>query len=654
MKSWELDEIFLLVSSVFKENDLCNFWEAEKDLLLDQLIVRRVTSLHFQEEVIKEEREDFDLKCYQENEQEKHTREHNVRDFDSNGNVETEKKLMRDRMSNDHFHFNSLDNACLNFSEENDSNEVPTIKSTANHAKDLGKEQRILCVNKWEKVEVELNEHLPEKLGNDFGNDEGIILREQILSLQQDAESMAGDLPQEDERTADDLQKDGKMTADDLHQNAKMTANNLQQNREKSFDGKNLDGPFVKEKRGRKPKDQAVTNSCKLKDKNKLLKCKYCGKGFTSEKRLRAHETKVHIEGSIPTCKICYRRFKTVKNAIKHCEDYHGQIAISSNCDEISEEVKNGHLHGDSDLKFGGKDEILKGIKQRKERAEKKERQCPICQVAIVTGFGAMGEFRKHILNHFQKKIVCPICNVQYFSDKAMYNHIKKHVDRDPDCVNQLYKCSFCTALEFSADKIAYHEEMKHGHEVPLSRNFVCHCSKAFTTQSTLDWHVLIAHIKYNRNPETIQKPKKKVSCEICGKVLTQSALKPHIEKHNGVERENDRHGCTDCEKTFHSAYALKNHRMATHLKIERKCPICGKVFLNRIGFQHHVTKTHSDSRHSCLVCGKSYSLKDNLRVHIRRVHKGKPARTYKCSSCPQEFNRPSLKAKHELKHRFI
>ena len=123
MKSWELDEIFLLVSSVFKENDLCNFWEAEKDLLLDQLIVRRVTSLHFQEEVIKEEREDFDLKCYQENEQEKHTREHNVRDFDSNGNVETEKKLMRDGMSNNHFHFNSLDNACLNFSEENDSNE---------------------------------------------------------------------------------------------------------------------------------------------------------------------------------------------------------------------------------------------------------------------------------------------------------------------------------------------------------------------------------------------------------------------------------------------------------------------------------------------------------------------------------------------------
>ena len=55
MKSWELDEIFLLVSSVFKENDLCNFWEAEKDLLLDQLIVRRVTSLHFQEEVIKED-----------------------------------------------------------------------------------------------------------------------------------------------------------------------------------------------------------------------------------------------------------------------------------------------------------------------------------------------------------------------------------------------------------------------------------------------------------------------------------------------------------------------------------------------------------------------------------------------------------------------
>ena len=164
MKSWELDEIFLLVSSVFKENDLCNFWEAEKDLLLDQLIVRRVTTLHFQEGVIKEEREDIDLKCYQENELEKHTREHNVRDFDSNGNVETEKKLLRGRMSDNHFHFNSLENACLNYSEENDSNEALTIKSTANQAKDLGKEQRILCVDKWEKVEVESNEDLSEKL----------------------------------------------------------------------------------------------------------------------------------------------------------------------------------------------------------------------------------------------------------------------------------------------------------------------------------------------------------------------------------------------------------------------------------------------------------------------------------------------------------
>ena len=103
MKSWELDEIFSLVSKVFKENDICHFWEAKKESLLDQLIVQRIPSLHFPEEIIKEEREDFEFeqnwvkgpgKCMRERD-----------GFGSNGN-EGPKKMADNSMSNENLHFN--------------------------------------------------------------------------------------------------------------------------------------------------------------------------------------------------------------------------------------------------------------------------------------------------------------------------------------------------------------------------------------------------------------------------------------------------------------------------------------------------------------------------------------------------------------------
>ena len=58
---WELDDVFLLVSKVFKENELNCLWKAEMDSVLDQLIVRRVPSLQSLHAEIKQEQDISDI-----------------------------------------------------------------------------------------------------------------------------------------------------------------------------------------------------------------------------------------------------------------------------------------------------------------------------------------------------------------------------------------------------------------------------------------------------------------------------------------------------------------------------------------------------------------------------------------------------------------
>ena len=93
MKSWELEDVFLLISNVFEENELSCLWQAEKNPVLDQLIVRRITPSRSPDVQIKHEQDLFDFDFDGRQVLEKHVREQDCFDSESNGDKEPEKDL---------------------------------------------------------------------------------------------------------------------------------------------------------------------------------------------------------------------------------------------------------------------------------------------------------------------------------------------------------------------------------------------------------------------------------------------------------------------------------------------------------------------------------------------------------------------------------
>jgi len=669
MTSWELNDVFLLISNVLEENDLHCLWKAEMNSAVDQLIVKRV-SLLSSDVLIKHEQYIFDYDINGSKESEEYVREHKLY-LEVNRKVGPEKEIV-DSESNEDLDLNlpekqstSEENEDLKHAniESNETLVLPLDSSTMMDSSAMINDKTYFDWNRNEGPEVDgcesngkLKKNLPEKQMNDFGaNVKGFneSLNSITLNVPQDLETMVNDITFHEPITK---KKRAYEKKDKLHDSPIKQKLNIKKSTKKELVKCNYcDREFTKHK-------WAIKHETKVhveKSKKDLVKCNYCDKEFTSTKYALRHETKIHIEKSMPTCKLCCRTFQTLKFAIEHCQEVHGQITLMTDVEPVAdlEKFRRDNFKGTSAGSQKSGPSISNCTKNEKDsyvENEKNESNCPICQLTIATGPRQLGEFRKHILNHFNKEIVCSICGKEFFSHSIMESHIKDHMNKDPSNIDRFFKCTFCTWVDFSADKLAYHEEKNHNLEILLPRSFVCHCSKAFTSQSTLDWHILIKHIKYQRTKkemETIQKKKKKISCEICGKIYTLGALKVHVKEHNGVVKKKEKCTCKDCGKTFVGNSSLKEHRLSAHLKIERKCPLCEKVFLNHKGLHLHMTQTHSDLRHSCEICGKSYSHFVNLKVHISRIHNGTPAKKYKCSFCPKEFNRPSLKSMHELKH---
>ena len=94
LNSWELDDVFLLVSNVFKENELNCLWKAEMDSVLDQLIVKRVPSLQSLHAEIKQEQDISDIVGNQQSEN--YLREPDIFDLELDRKAETKMKIDSD------------------------------------------------------------------------------------------------------------------------------------------------------------------------------------------------------------------------------------------------------------------------------------------------------------------------------------------------------------------------------------------------------------------------------------------------------------------------------------------------------------------------------------------------------------------------------
>ncbi|XP_055513501.1 vascular endothelial zinc finger 1-like isoform X4 [Leucoraja erinacea] len=154
-------------------------------------------------------------------------------------------------------------------------------------------------------------------------------------------------------------------------------------------------------------------------------------------------------------------------------------------------------------------------------RRVKKNHGCELCGKA----FRDVYHLNRHKLSHSDEKpFECPVCQQRFKRKDRMSYHVRSHEGG----INKPYICSLCGKGFSRPDHLSCH--VKHVHST--ERPFKCQtCEAAFATKDRLRSH-MIRH-------------EGKVSCHICGKLLSAAYISNHIKMHN----HNQNHNCNVCNK---------------------------------------------------------------------------------------------------------
>uniref|UniRef100_A0A4W3J4J5 Vascular endothelial zinc finger 1b n=1 Tax=Callorhinchus milii TaxID=7868 RepID=A0A4W3J4J5_CALMI len=150
-----------------------------------------------------------------------------------------------------------------------------------------------------------------------------------------------------------------------------------------------------------------------------------------------------------------------------------------------------------------------------------KNHGCELCGKA----FRDVYHLNRHKLSHSDEKpFECPVCQQRFKRKDRMSYHVRSHEGG----ITKPYICSLCGKGFSRPDHLSCH--VKHVHST--ERPFKCQtCDAAFATKDRLRSH-MIRH-------------EGKVSCHICGKLLSAAYISNHIKMHN----HNQNHNCNVCNK---------------------------------------------------------------------------------------------------------
>ena len=204
---------------------------------------------------------------------------------------------------------------------------------------------------------------------------------------------------------------------------------------------------------------------------------------------------------------------------------------------------------------------------------------CEFCSLAFPT----VKQLEIHVkMRHKSKSRICSICGFlfpcRYYLKKHMLSHTKE----------KTYRCDLCNKKLKSLDTLKTHVLRHFG-------LFCKACGREFQNANVYKHHICLTKVK------------KKLICEICGKLCCPSALKDHLNTHK-----------------------------ESPLKEKVRCDACGKTFANKVSLAMH-TRLHSgDKRYTCKLCQKTFTQPYSLTVHMRVHTKAKP---FTCNICGKKYS---------------
>ncbi|XP_055621842.1 zinc finger protein 665-like isoform X2 [Toxorhynchites rutilus septentrionalis] len=195
--------------------------------------------------------------------------------------------------------------------------------------------------------------------------------------------------------------------------------------------------------------------------------------------------------------------------------------------------------------------------------------------------------------------------------------------------------CNLCDEGFLLQELLDRHMAQKHDDR---ERPYGCSlCSKTYMTNGNLQEHVRMVHSGV------------KFPCKVCGiKLSTKSSWKRHMKGHT-----EEGFCCDICKEKFSSHSVLAKHKRRVHEQVAKNyiCVDCGNTYDSNAALREHRVSHTDERRWECKVCGMKFKRNHNLLNHKKTHLVEKPAPSFKCQECEQEFTTKSALAAHRSQH---
>ncbi|XP_030236951.1 vascular endothelial zinc finger 1 isoform X2 [Gadus morhua] len=234
--------------------------------------------------------------------------------------------------------------------------------------------------------------------------------------------------------------------------------------------------------------------------------CGYCNKAFRDSYHLRRHESchtgikMVSRPKKSPTAPTMVPLISTVSrqnSSHSYISTVAGILTTATTSTGTGAVAPMQHQH-------------QHGVAKKPPKPVKKNHGCDMCGKA----FRDVYHLNRHKLSHSDEKpFECPICQQRFKRKDRMTCHVRSH----NGAVHKPYICSVCGKGFSRPDHLSCHVKHVHSSERPFKCQ-VTACTSAFATKDRLRSH-MIRH-------------EGKVTCNICGKMLSAAYITSHLKTH--------------------------------------------------------------------------------------------------------------------------
>ncbi|KAH0554082.1 zinc finger protein 341-like [Cotesia glomerata] len=271
--------------------------------------------------------------------------------------------------------------------------------------------------------------------------------------------------------------------------------------------------------------------------------CQFCKEIFESYKALKGHLIVSHMTLKVYKCvqSSCSMMFADLDDFLEHTRSHKRSEYRCHVCGEVFNTLSDLGLH-----------QYVHSV--QKQKTTEKYYCCTVCK----SSFSNL-EALQHHTETTTHDYACPHCGKSFLIERFLRRHLKTHVS------SAKFACEDC-GKAFKTEQYLANHKLIHSEETP----FICsQCPARFKRKDRLGRHMLIHDLS------------KRLKCPFRGYLGCMSEfsrpdkLKRHLLTHSNIKRFT----CTQCNRDFNRAQAIKHHEMSKHIF---KCDVCSETFKNK------------------------------------------------------------------------